>query len=92
MAKDLEAQFALQVIWSEDQVANVAPNYEPWIVVDKAADLIPVIEDELLLALPIVNYHKPGDCTGDALQHNEAVEEEEAIADNPFSVLQQLKK
>ena len=49
-------------------------------------------EDELLLALPIVNYHKPGDCTGNALQQNEAVNEEEAIADNPFSVLQQLKK
>ena len=92
MAMDLQAQFALQVIWSEDQIANVAPNYEPWIVVDKAADLIPVIEDELLLALPIVNYHKPGDCTGNALQQNEAVNEEEAIADNPFSVLQQLKK
>ena len=62
MSKELQAQFALQVIWSEDQIGNVAPNYEPWLVVDKTADLIPVIEDELLLALPIVNYHKPGDC------------------------------
>lgn len=92
MSKELQAQFALQVVWSEDQIGNVAPNYEPWLVVDKTADLIPVIEDELLLALPIVNYHKPGDCTGDAFQQNEAEKGHEASAESPFSVLQQLKK
>ena len=92
MVLDLKAKFALQVIWTEEQMANVAPSYEPWLVVDKTADLIPVVEDELLLALPIVNYHDLGSCTGDAIQQNEAVRGEEVIVDNPFSVLQQLKK
>jgi len=92
MPLDLMAQFALQVIWTEDQLANVAPSYEPWVVVDKIADLIPVVEDELLLALPIVNYHDTGSCTGDALHQNVAEKGEEVFTENPFSVLQQLKK
>jgi uncharacterized protein len=57
MSIEIKAAIALQVIWSEDRIANVSPDYEPWIVVDKIADLAVVLEDELLLALPIVNYH-----------------------------------
>ena len=54
---EIKAAIALQVVWSEDHIANVAPDYEPWVVVDKIADLDVVVEDEILLALPIVNYH-----------------------------------
>jgi uncharacterized protein len=50
---EIKAAIALQVVWSEDRIANVAPDYEPWIVVDKIADLDVVIEDEIHLALPI---------------------------------------
>ena len=87
---EIKAAIALQVVWSEDHIANVAPNYEPWIVVDKIADLDVVIEDEILLALPIVNYHKVGECTGSAFVAKADTPIEEAV-DSPFSVLQQLK-
>ena len=87
---DIQAKIALQIIWSEDQIPNVAPDYEPWVVVDKTADLIAVVEDELLLALPIVNYHDIEDCTGDAYQQDHVQEGAQAASDNPFSVLQQL--
>jgi uncharacterized protein len=89
---EINADIALQVVWSEDQLANVAPGYEAWIVVDKIADLHDVIEDEILLALPIVNYHKIEDCTGSALTLKANTDMEEATVDSPFSVLQQLKK
>lgn len=89
---EINADIALQVVWSEDQLANVAPGYEAWIVVDKIADLHDVIEDEILLALPIVNYHKIEDCTGSALNLKANTDLEEATVDSPFSVLQQLKK
>ena len=90
---EIKAAIALQVIWSEDRIANVSPNYEPWIVVDKIADLAVVLEDELLLALPIVNYHNPGECTGNAVDSKATIthDDEEAVADSPFSVLKQLK-
>ena len=88
---EIKAAIALQVVWSEDRIANVAPDYDPWIVVDKIADLDVVIEDEILLALPIVNYHKIGECTGSALYPQADTNLEEATVDSPFSVLQQLK-
>jgi uncharacterized protein len=87
---DIKADIALQVVWSEDHIANVAPGFEPWIVVDKIADLDVVIEDEILLALPIVNYHKVGECTGSAFIEEADTPIEEAV-ESPFSVLQQLK-
>ena len=90
--KEINTAIALQIIWSEDQLSNVAPNYEPWIVVDKFADLDVVIEDEVLLALPIVNYHNIGECTGDAFDTKADTNLEEASIESPFSVLQQLKK
>jgi len=93
MSIEIKAAIALQVIWSEDRIANVSPDYEPWIVVDKIADLAVVLEDELLLALPIVNYHNPGECTGNAVDSKATItnDDEEAVADSPFSVLKQLK-
>ena len=89
---EINTDIALQVVWSEDQLANVSPGYEAWVVVDKIADLHIVIEDEILLALPIVNYHNIEDCTGSALNIKADTDLEEASIDSPFSVLQQLKK
>jgi uncharacterized protein len=89
---DLRAEFAVQVIWSEDHINRVAANYEPWLVVDKMANLNELLEDEILLALPLVNYHPVGECTGDTfLEEVEAIGDE-VVLDNPFNVLLQLKK
>jgi len=92
----LSAEFLAQVIWSEDQLANVPGDREPWIVIDKMASLSELLEDEILLALPLVNYHETGMCTGDTfISKDRAVNEEtrdEIVADNPFNILQQLKK
>jgi uncharacterized protein len=89
---EIKAAIALQVVWSEDHIANVSPDYEPWIVVDKIADLAVAIEDELLLALPIVSYHDPDKCTGSAFDSKASTNEEEAVSDSPFSILKQLKQ
>jgi uncharacterized protein len=89
---EINAAIALQVVWSEDQLANVAPGYEAWVVVDRIADLHAVVEDEILLALPIVNYHNIEDCTGSAFNVKVNADMEEVAVDSPFSVLQQLKK
>jgi len=90
---ELQADFAVQVIWSEDHLNRVATNYEPWLVVDKLASLSELLEDEILLALPLVNYHNVGECTGDTfMQEKEGAAGGEVVADNPFNVLLQLKK
>jgi uncharacterized metal-binding protein YceD (DUF177 family) len=40
-----------------------------------------------------VNYHNPGECTGNAVVSKATItnDDEEAVADSPFSVLKQLK-
>ena len=88
---DLQAEFSLQIVYSEEQAQQIASNYEPWLVVDKMANLCEVLEDEILLALPVVNYHPVGACTGDAFV--DALDADEgSLVDNPFSVLKQLKR
>ncbi|CAI8283115.1 MAG: Large ribosomal RNA subunit accumulation protein YceD [Porticoccaceae bacterium UBA1117] len=89
---ELHAEFAVQVIWSEDHLHRVASNYEPWLVVDRMASLSELLEDEILLALPLVNYHVVGECTGDAFLDVAAPEADGTIEDSPFSILEQLKK
>jgi uncharacterized protein len=90
---ELQAEFAVQVIWSEDNINRVATNYEPWLVTDKLADFSELLEDEILLALPLVNYHAKGECTGDTfMQEDEGAAGDEVVTDNPFNVLLQLKK
>jgi uncharacterized protein len=89
---DLQANFTVQVIWSEDHLDRVAANYEPWIVADKLANLTELLEDEILLALPLVNYHPVGECTGDTFVDEVEATGDEVASDNPFNVLLQLKK
>ncbi len=89
---ELKADLSLQIIWSEDHISNVAPDREPWIVVDRIADLNAVIEDEVLLILPIVNYHSLEDCTGDACYKEADSKSEETDTNSPFSILKQLKQ
>ena len=88
---DLKADFALQVIWSEDHLNRVASNYEPWLVEDRMANLSELLEDEILLALPSVNYHKMGSCTGDSFMQETESSDDEAVTDSPFNILKQLK-
>ena len=88
----LQADFSLQIIWSEDQIGNVSPDHEPWIVVDRFADPIAMVEDEILLALPFVNYHKVGSCTGNAQKPVGFDSDDSMDTKSPFSILEQLKK
>lgn len=56
-------------------------------------DLLALVEDELLLALPIVPAHDPKDCQQPAgLEEEPELSEDEVARSNPFSVLAQLKR
>jgi len=93
---NLVADIAAQIIWSEDQIGRVSGDREPWIVGDKMADLSALLEDEVLLALPLVNYHEVGSCTGDTFFSQDGPgsdeKDDEIVSDNPFNILAQLKK
>jgi len=79
----------LGLIASESEEASLPEGYEPLLVADGQLDLADVIEDELILALPVVPL-KPGA----PLEWKDAPAEDEADEQrpNPFAVLGSLKK
>jgi len=93
----LDCQFALAIIWSEDNVNGLPKSWDPWIVGEGPTDIYQVIEDELLLILPMVAYHSEP-CvpqtlfsSGDAANSGQQARSDSGNA-NPFQVLEQLKK
>ncbi|MAT52359.1 MAG: nucleic acid-binding protein [Porticoccaceae bacterium] len=85
----LAGTFSLGIVWDEEQAKNLPKRLEPWIVGAESADLYDMVEDELLLTLPIVAYHKPEECKGTRSYSTGDVED---TAENPFGILAQLKK
>ncbi len=86
----VESQFEVAIVATDESARNIPNHYEPVIVEEDTLDLVPLIEEELLLALPMHAYHN--DCEvqmsyGDA----EDVAEVEETTPNPFQVLANLK-
>jgi uncharacterized protein len=78
----------LGLIRDESEEAALPPGYEPLLIADGEVNLADVIEDELILALPVVPL-KPGE----PLQWNDGPDDEppEEEPPNPFAVLAKLK-
>jgi uncharacterized protein len=59
---------------------------------EEPLDLLALVEDELLLALPIVPTHNTNFCQQPAGLDEPESSEDEVTRSNPFSVLAQLKR
>ena len=86
----VSADIHLAIVWDEDAAKNLPKRFDPWIAVEGPNDLYEVIEDELLLNLPLASYHEHQCVEASAFSIGE-VEEAEAVAPNPFQMLEQLK-
>ncbi|SEP64734.1 uncharacterized protein SAMN05216600_101200 [Pseudomonas cuatrocienegasensis] len=71
---------------------SVPQGYDVLEVGEDPLDLLALVEDELLLALPIVPAHDPKDCQQPAGLDEPEPSEDEVTRSNPFSVLAQLKR
>lgn len=90
---ELDAECDVGFVASDEAAKNLPRHYEPVILDDEALDLHELIEDELLLALPVVPMHPMGTCQHpQGYQPGDAEPEEEAEKPNPFSVLAKLKR
>lgn len=94
MQETINAEFDLVVVYSEAQAKALPKEHDAW-VIDESADLHQMIEDELLLAMPIVAYHDIGECSAPAIempaeQFEAEVETETAERQSPFAVLKDL--
>lgn len=84
------ANMRLAVVANEEQAEMVSGDHEPLLVSEGQLFLMDMIEDELILALPIIPRHPEGECP----QEQTTVDGEggQPAADNPFAVLRSLKK
>ena len=91
MTFDLSAVISLALV-ADDEAANELPDrYDPILV--ESSGLMPLrslVEDDLILALPIVAYHDSPCGYADDEKHTEE-SSVEASVENPFSVLEILK-
>ncbi len=80
--------FSVSPVATDAEAKNLPKDYEPVLMYNGRVDVHELVEDELILALPIVAMHDRGsvNCKQDA--ETEYVQQE---AEHPFSVLQTLK-
>ncbi|OEF64469.1 hypothetical protein A1OW_02670 [Enterovibrio norvegicus] len=88
-----DIEFIYSPVFNEDQVDNLPDAYEPALVDENGEiNLLQLIEDELIVALPQVAMHEEADCEIDS---DGMVFGEIPLADerpNPFAVLKNLKQ
>ena len=73
-------------------VQHLPKSYDVLELGEDPLDLLALVEDELLLALPIVPLHAPEDCQTPRSENAVADAQDEPAKPNPFSVLAQLKR
>lgn len=85
---DLELEFSLLVDATDEQVRE--SSLDTLVNEDGVVDIFEVVEDEIILALPLVAMHENETCN----EHWQAAQETQqpVIKENPFSVLKDLKK
>ena len=87
----LEANFDLAVVQTDEQAANLPADIDPWLASEGEVDFFQVLEQELLLALPLVAYHNYECVESVAFDTSEGHEEMAPVNKNPFDVLANLK-
>jgi len=91
----IEIAFAL--VKGEAEAERLPEGYEPYIVPEELPALAEIVEDELILALPIVARHEgetvcapQRHSTDDNVEPQQVAEQDER--ENPFAILSGLKK
>lgn len=85
--------FVLGLVSSEHEADRLPDGYEPLLVDSNRMLLSDIVEDELILAIPIVPMHSPAECPAGSPAN---AGRKEAVADepreSPFAVLAGLKQ
>jgi uncharacterized protein len=92
MDYEVDNHFILGLVQSEYEADRLREDYEPLLVGDEPMVLADVIEDELILALPIVPSHELSTCPVTTHVNDSSTEDTMDEENNPFAVLNELKK
>ena len=86
----------LALVESESQIDSLEAQWDPWVIDGPRVTIASLLEEQLMLCMPLVNYHADDRCV-EALEYPWQRELREGnIGDragqNPFEVLKALKK
>ncbi|MCB1615113.1 MAG: DUF177 domain-containing protein, partial [Pseudomonadales bacterium] len=100
MTLPMETGFHLAFVWNDEQAAALPKSLEPVFLHEESIDLYEILEDELLLSLPLSPVHASDICQIDqsfpvnpenevslGLLSGKQIKKEAERADNPFEVL-----
>ncbi|MDE1462623.1 YceD family protein [Spartinivicinus poritis] len=85
----------LAVVWSDESGKQLPDNLDPIVVADEHLSLARLIDEELILNLPIVPAHEDPVCQPQMEWLDPDAEDDSAVSEqpkNPFAVLASLKK
>jgi uncharacterized protein len=90
MPVSVRSENRLAIVGDDDTARQLPTALDPWVVEGEFGDLWALVEDELILALPVVAYHDTEACKQllDAYRRPPVADEN---GDNPFKVLERLK-
>ena len=91
MPREVEAEIHWGIVWSEEQGKALPKDLDPVVQEGDELNLYEVLEDEILLNLPMVAYHDEECVARDRFHFGEDAEEADEQRENPFKVLEQLK-
>ena len=90
MSSRVSAEHTLGIVGDDELAGQLPRHLEPWVVQGERADLWALVEDELMLGMPIVSLHETEQCR-QRLKQFQTPPPQVAENNNPFQVLQQLK-
>lgn len=90
METEVAGSFKFALLDSEEDFELVPDEFEPYLLEGEEQSIIDLIEDELLLSLPMVTAHE--EACSDYLVNQKKVIEAEKKASHPFAALQALKE
>lgn len=92
MTLPVSLELNLGIVTSKAAAEKLPENYDPLLVGAEPIKAAEIVEDELILALPLVAMHEVDECpAGDQFQRQEE-ETAPPKRENPFAILAELKK
>ncbi len=92
MALPLGVDLHIGLVRTQKQAESLPDNFDPLLISDEPITAADIVEDELILALPLVALHEMEDCPAAHLAAGQAEQNEPAPQRrNPFAVLAELK-
>jgi len=90
----VDSEFSLVPVTTTEQAKALPSRYDPLMLTDDEILLSDLVEDELLLNLPIIAKHIPEDCPANKKRASKpkSVEKKGFQKEHPFAKLAQLKR